>query len=123
MKNIAMKCSKKEYESIKDVIGKIKCPSPEDFTEYNYLLNYSDGTVQMYNNSMGHRKVYETFDKDVFLKACGIKVKKDKRKKMFKKTIKLLKSFDNLNFDIQSIDTQYGTDGTFEITITGNKTK
>ena len=59
--------------------------------------------------------------------------KKDKRKKMFKKTIKLLKSFDDLNFDINTIDTQYGydidqdgnkfLDGTFEIIITGNKTK
>jgi hypothetical protein len=59
--------------------------------------------------------------------------KKDKRKKMFKKTIKLLKSFDDLNFDINVIDTQYGycrnaegeykRDGSFTMTITGNKTK
>ncbi len=133
MGNIAMKCSKKEYKSIKDIVGKLKNPSREDFTEYNYLLNYSDGRVQMYDNSMGHRKVYETFDKDIFLKAFGIKVKKDKREKMFKKTIKQLKSFHELNFDINTVDIEYGyfcnaegeheRDGSCTITITGNKTK
>tara|TARA_R110000772_G_scaffold238779_1_gene350790 strand:- start:93 stop:494 length:402 start_codon:yes stop_codon:yes gene_type:complete len=133
MEKIAMKCTRAEYESIKDIIGKIKNPSHEDFTKYNYLLNYSDGGVQMYDNSMGHREVYETFDKAIFLKACGIKVNKDKRKKMFKKTIKLLKSFDELNFDINTVDIEYGyftnaegeheRDGGFTITIKGNKTK
>jgi hypothetical protein len=124
MEKIAMKCTRAEYEGIRDFIGDLDFISTDDFYKYNYLINNHIITNNCYiGHSKPERKVYETFDKAIFLKACGIKVKKDKRKKMFKKTIKLLKSFDELNFDIQSIDTEYGTDGFFKITIIGNKTK
>ena len=208
MEKIAMKCTRAEYESIKEFVGELTNPSKDDFKSYNYLTNCSSKkTVYMISKGfVDHdKKIYETFDKDVFLKASGIvpkiavgiikqailidvikstekrkedsfwslnmgisketikslrttvsnveinlldveealgkdtivaintRVKKGKRKKMFKKTIKLLKSFDELNFDINIIDTQYGygrnaegeheRDGSFTITIKGNKTK
>jgi hypothetical protein len=132
MEKIAMKCTRAEYESIKEFVGELVETSDKDFHEYNYLHTFRDNTVFMYIKTKSC-KSYETFNKDVFLKACGIKVKKDKRKKMFKKTIKLLKYLDDLNFDINMIDTQYGycrdaegeyeRDGSFTITIKGNKTK
>ncbi|CAH56649.1 hypothetical protein PHG11b_22 [Flavobacterium phage 11b] len=75
-------------------------------------------------------KIYDLETKEY---AEIIKYKKDKRTKMLKKTIKLLKSFNELNFDINYIGTEYGyelneegeheRDGSFTITITGNKTK
>jgi hypothetical protein len=125
MEKIAMKCTEAQYESIREFVGELRYKSDCDFDKINYLINdFADTGVNTFVSVPStDRLFYETFNKDVFLKACGIKIKKDKRKKMFKKTIKLLKSFDELNFDIQSIDTQYGTDGFFEITITGNKTK
>jgi phosphopentomutase len=132
MEKIAMKCTRAEYESIKEFVGELVEKSDKDFHEYNYLHTWKDNTVFMYIKN-GSCRVYETFDKDVFLKACGIKVKKDKRKKMFKKTIKLLKSFNELNFNINAIDTEYGycrdaegeheRDGSCTITIKVNKTK
>ena len=122
MEKIAMKCTRAEYESIKEFVGELVETSDKDFHEYNYLYTFRQNAVFMYIKN-GSCKSYEIFNKDVFLKACGIKVKKDKRQKMFKKTIELLKSFHDLNFNIRSVDTEYGTDGFFKITITGNKTK
>ena len=122
MEKIAMKCTRAEYESIKKFIGKLENQSEGDFVNFNYLCNFENSKPHMFNPCIS-RKVYHEFNKNIFLKACDIKVKKDKRKKMFKKTIKLLKSFDELNFDIKAIDNEYGTDGFFKITITGNKTK
>jgi hypothetical protein len=135
MEKIAMKCTREQYESIKELVGELDNKSTFDFNQYKYLKNYADGNCTMFTSEVIYqpRKIYETFDRAIFLKACGIKVKKDKRKKMFKKTIKLLKSFDELNFDINTINSEYGydidqdgnkfLDGTFEITITGNKHK
>jgi hypothetical protein len=132
MENIAMKCTRAEYESIKEFVGELTETDHKDFNQYNYLHTWKDNTVFMYIKT-GSCRVYETFDKDIFLKAFGIKVKKDKRKKMFKKTIKLLKSFDDLNFDINTVDIEYGyfrnaegeheRDGSCTITIKENKTK
>jgi hypothetical protein len=132
MEKIAMKCTRAEYESIKEFVGELVETSDKDFHEYNYLHTFRDNTVFMYIKTKSC-KSYEKFDKYIFLKAFGIKIKKDKREKMFKKTIKQLKSFHELNFDINTVDIEYGyfrnaegeheRDGSCTITIKVNKTK
>jgi hypothetical protein len=161
MEKIAMKCTRAEYESIKEFVGELENISKADFVTYNYLTICSRfKTLYMVSKDIVDldKKIYETFDKDVFLNACGIKiskvkinlldaeealgkdtmvaintrVKKDKKKSMLQKAIKQLKDLDKLGFDIQVIDEHYGytinsgeykRDGSFTITITGNKTK
>jgi hypothetical protein len=98
-----------------------------------YLTNALGGDKLFFTCVTDDRKVYETFDKDVFLKACGIKVKKDKRTTMFKNALKIIKALDNDNCNITYIGTESGyainaqgdteLDGSFTITITGNKSK
>ena len=73
MELIAMKCTRAEYESIKDQVGPLSMENAQDFTFYDYLINIKSGYVQMDRYFNGpHRKEYKTFDKDIFLKACGI---------------------------------------------------
>jgi hypothetical protein len=134
MEKIAMKCTRAEYESIKELVGKLVFTSEDDFEIYNYLVYKLDG-CRMYSISCMDidRKLYQKFDKYVFLNACGIKVKKDKRTSMFKKALKLIKALDNEDCNITYIGTDSGydinekgdteLDGSFTITITGNKTK
>ena len=132
MEKIAMKCTREEYESIREFVGDLVETSDKDFYEYNYLHTFRDNTVFMYIKTKSC-KSYETFDKDIFLKAFGIKVKKDKRTTMFKKALKLIKALNNEHCNITYIGTDSGyalnaqgdneLDGSFTITITGNKTK
>jgi hypothetical protein len=132
VEEISMKCTREQYESIIHLVGKLTQISNDDFVNWKYLNNYRDGTVFMYDKSRD-RIIYETFDKDIFLKACGIKVKKDKTKTMFKKTLKLIKALDNKCCYITYVSTDSGytqnmqgdtvPDGSFTITIMGNKNK
>lgn len=66
-----MKCTKEQYESIKEYVGDLQRKHPGDFKEFNYLTFYK-GKSYMYRNQFLNTEVYETFDKDVLLKACGI---------------------------------------------------
>ena len=75
MEKIAMKCTREEYYTIKDLIGNLTNPSEDDFVTYNYLCNYQDSGPQMFHPSKS-RKVYHDFNKDIFLKACGIETPK-----------------------------------------------
>jgi hypothetical protein len=70
MELIAMRCTREQYESIAKHVGPLTEVGAGDFKIYHYLCNYENGTVKM-NNSCRIKK-YETFDKDIFLKACGI---------------------------------------------------
>jgi len=79
MKLIAMRCTREQYESIKEFIGELNQKDKRDFNEYPYLLNDDDGCFCF--NEYASRKVYETFDKDIFLEACGI----NKHKFLFEK--------------------------------------
>jgi hypothetical protein len=76
VERIAMKCNREEYESIKNIIGDLDSPNEDDFIFYNYLCNDVGNSFQMYSPKFFRRKVYETFDKDIFLKACGIETPK-----------------------------------------------
>lgn len=68
--SIAMRCTRENYESIKEFVGELKQQDELDFNEYNYLLNDEYGCFAFISHE--GRKVYETFDKDIFLEACGI---------------------------------------------------
>ena len=73
---IAMKCTRAEYESIKEYIGDLKNTCDSDFDRYKYLSTPYDGVGQssLLSKSFmdADRRVYKTFDKVVYLKACGI---------------------------------------------------
>jgi hypothetical protein len=71
VEEIKMKCTREQYESIKHIVGELEEPGSEDFNAYNYLHNNKfTGGVLMFTND-GAGVIYETFDKDIFLKACG----------------------------------------------------
>ena len=79
MEKIAMKCTREQYESIKEFIGDLKDTSIGDFVKYNYLVNNYCSRVHsfgMLQEPADFRLKYETFDKDIFLKACGIETPK-----------------------------------------------
>ena len=136
MEKIAMKCTREQYESIKEFIGELKDTSIGDFVKYNYLVNNYSSRVHsfgMLQEPADFRLKYETFDKDIFLKACGIVVKKEKSNDMLNRAIELLEQLDRQGLEINYLNADYGystnsegnneLSGSFTITITGNKTK
>jgi len=70
MRKIAMRCTQEQFDSIKD---RIKYKDIASFGEYPYLTNhnssYKTGTITNTNVSF-LSEVYETFDAEIFLKAC-----------------------------------------------------
>lgn len=80
MEAIAMRMTQREFDSIKGLLPKttdISC-----FEERKYLVNnFRDvlGNISNLNYKeveSRERKIYEYFDKDIFLKACDIEVVK-----------------------------------------------
>jgi len=70
MRKIAMRCTQEQFESIKD---RIKCEIYDlgNFKEFPYLINdYFERVTNLQNTGNKNRKVYETFDAEIFLKAC-----------------------------------------------------
>lgn len=74
---IAMKCTQEDWESIKDKFNKkdiisIDNPISKHFT---YLINHFDDKngfgIGFFNKSLS-KEVYEKFDANIFLNACGI---------------------------------------------------
>ena len=108
------------YSSNHTTVGKV----------YLQRNSYDDITDYFIIDDTGKERYYEKW---FFEEVKSVKVKKDKREKMFKKTIKQLKSFHELNFDINTVDIEYGyfrnaegeheRDGSCTITIKVNKTK
>ena len=150
MENIAMKCTRKEYYSMREQLLNA------NIKESDFLFSFADNENVYLTNSFGGnellfscvtygRTVYETFDKDIFLKACGIEIPKteileefnkrlgDKRIAMFKKAQSVVRGLGAEHCNITYIGTDSGyainaeggteLDGSFTITITGNKTK
>ena len=75
VEEISMKCTRKQYESIMHLVGELTASSLNDFVWWEYLTNHPDGTVFMYKKTTDCIS-YDTFDKDIFLKACGIETPK-----------------------------------------------
>ena len=79
MEKIAMRCTRVQYESIKEFVGELRLEDPNDFEIYDYLCTSKtkERVIMLALRYIDNdRKVYETFDKDIFLKACGIKTPK-----------------------------------------------
>jgi hypothetical protein len=86
MELIAMKCTRHQYESIKEYIGELQHQSEGDFTRYKYLTNSASGICSMEYGPAENKTVYRTFDKDIFLKACGLVPIKTAFEKAFENT-------------------------------------
>jgi len=70
MRKIAMRCTQEQFESIKD---RIKCEIYDlgSFKEFHYLINdYFESVTNLQNTGNKNREVYETFDAEIFLRAC-----------------------------------------------------
>lgn len=75
MELIAMRCTREQYESVKDKVGELKWISKYDFNDYEYLCNTTDFEgIFMCEDPMNHRKFYEQFDKEILFKALDIEV-------------------------------------------------
>jgi len=65
-----MRCTQEQFESIKD---RIKCEIDDlgSFKEFPYLINEYDGMVSnLRTTGNKKREIYETFDAEIFLRAC-----------------------------------------------------
>ena len=115
----------KHFKNAKECVSLYDCFFKTKDYDFKTLHCFRSGVFikSPLHSSSVNRQDLKIYDLETKQYAEITKHKKGERKKMFKKTIKLLKSFDNLNFDIKAIDTEYGTDGFFAITITGIKTK
>ena len=75
---IAMKCTQEDWESIRDEISKYKeIGLSQTFKEFNFLVNNWNGKGIVANCYETHSrvrksKIYEKFDANIFLNACGI---------------------------------------------------
>jgi len=76
---IAMKCTQEDWESIKDDLKELEIFSVHNFEIYEYLTNYFGRDNNCIGNIFkGHfrlkdcEEVYEKFDANIFLNACGI---------------------------------------------------
>ena len=81
MESIAMRMTKEEFDSIKCFITLPIYLNSNDFKKYCWVTNdrNTEGVVSNLmhaNNANFDRKVYEYFDKDIFLNACDIEVEK-----------------------------------------------
>jgi len=80
---IAMRCTQEQFDSIKDRI-ELSIKSVTDFKEYPYLINFGDKKYisnidksNYWDNFWKQNpKIFETFNADIFLEACGVEVEK-----------------------------------------------
>jgi hypothetical protein len=73
-KPIAMRCTRDQFESIKDEIN-LPIHNASCFKHYRYLTNFFLSEKVVSNISPGHgivdREIIETFDAEYFLDCCG----------------------------------------------------
>lgn len=76
---IAMKCTREQFEAIKPKLEGVKIEIG-NFEKLLYLCNNLDGYTHVIANIFEscrkdyNRTVYETWNEEIFLKACGIEV-------------------------------------------------
>jgi hypothetical protein len=75
-KAIAMKCNEQQFESIREKLVGFDL-SEIDLTDNFYLINNFLGEdnhlATMHGKGSENRKIYETWDEEIFLEACEIK--------------------------------------------------
>jgi len=68
MRKIAMRCTQENFDSIKD---RIKYKDIGSFRQFPFLTNcYKNGCVISNTNIPPVCEIYETFDAEIFLRAC-----------------------------------------------------
>jgi len=79
---LAMRCTQEQFNSIKDRIN-LPVSSITDFNRYPYLINCDYGKLSNIDKNEGFEhiweknpEVYETFDANIFLEACGEEIEK-----------------------------------------------
>ncbi len=79
---ITMRCTQEQFEAIKPKLEGCLFWAIDDFNVYNYLINHVGGDKKVITNTDGYflktdhnRTVYEEWNEEIFLKACGIEVK------------------------------------------------
>lgn len=83
-KAIAMRCTKEQFESIKPKLESVglEISQLKDFETSCYLVNNFSGNINSITNILPYdinsynRKVYQEWNKKLFLEACGIEVEK-----------------------------------------------
>ena len=96
---IAMKCNQEQFDAIKPILEKhgMKIVSISPFDEYPYLTNDLGNrqglisNVGNYAKNSYNRTVYEQWNQDVFLKACGIETNQNTEMKTYLTKISDLK--------------------------------
>jgi len=79
MRPIAMKCTREQFDSIKD---RIEASNIESFVEYPYICNFYYNKKELVTNTKipykiaSEHEIHETFDANIFLQACDIEVEK-----------------------------------------------
>jgi hypothetical protein len=79
---IAMRCDQEQFEAIKPKLEKINNINIDcwNFKDFPYLVNNGSGKILHIRNynynfkSQYNRTAYETWDEEIFLRACGIEV-------------------------------------------------
>ena len=73
-KPIAMRCTKEQFESIRDRIN-LPIQNAHNFKDYRYLTNYFSSRNLVSNINLAHgivgREIIENFDAECFLDCCG----------------------------------------------------
>jgi len=109
MGNIAMRCTKEQFEAIKPKLEKSdkKIKSISNFKEHNYLVNDFNWCGEISNIILSgkkvkkHYKIHETWNEKIFLEACGIE------------TTPTLEEVKEYFKDAKKVESIYGTVGVF----------
>ena len=99
---IAMKCTQEQFNAIKPKLIGLKITGISPFSDYNYLVNNLWGELKLisnipYNYNGSHnRKVYEEWNEEIFLKACGIETEtlQEKEQRLLKELEKVRKEIE-----------------------------
>jgi len=79
-KAIAMKCTQKQFDAIKGKLVGCKIGNITSFFNHFYLVNNNCGEQNLINNipntNRFPREIYETWNEQIFLDACGIETEK-----------------------------------------------
>lgn len=100
---IAMRCTQEQFDSIKDRIEDKLFGITELFKKEFYLVIFEDGSITNGDVSLVYDKeIYETFNADIFLEACGVEVKK-----VWKSSEMQFRTIDGEWFDVPNKNLEY----------------
>lgn len=77
---IAMKCTQEQFEAVKPKLSNCFIRCIDDFVSHNYLINNLSNCDKKVSNvsekdkTSHNRTIYEEWNEEIFLKACGIEV-------------------------------------------------